>query len=240
MTRGATRGIRRGSRRSFAGLLITLALHGGVVRWRSASAHSKQQAPLVVQRDFVAPRWSSWASRATSSGCRVSRSRRRSTAPPDDDQARRGSQRQAGAARGAQARGPEHLEGSEARARTGAEAGGAGHPEEPDEGSLTGSKLGTSNQAIGDQYDGDRQGTAAAELHAAGRHRRPTQIAKPPTIRFTIGADGGLTGIKLLKSSGNSFVDDACVERRQADRQGAAATRRSTVRAWYERSQCEK
>ena len=34
----------------------------------------------------------------------------------------------------------------------------------------------------------------------------PDQIAKPPTIAMTIGADGTLSGIKLRKSSGNSFV----------------------------------
>ena len=43
----------------------------------------------------------------------------------------------------------------------------------------------------------------------------PEQITKLPTIRMTIGADGALTGIKLLKSSGNNFVDDACVNAAQ-------------------------
>ena len=32
---------------------------------------------------------------------------------------------------------------------------------------------------------------------------------------MTIGADGTLSAIKLLKTSGNSFVDDACVNAAQ-------------------------
>ena len=44
----------------------------------------------------------------------------------------------------------------------------------------------------------------------------PDQITKPSTIRMTIGADGTLSGIKLLKTSSNSFVDDACVNAAQA------------------------
>jgi len=46
----------------------------------------------------------------------------------------------------------------------------------------------------------------------------PDQIAKPPTIQMTIGADGTLSGIKLRKTSGNSFVDDACVNAAQITR----------------------
>ena len=39
----------------------------------------------------------------------------------------------------------------------------------------------------------------------------PDQIPTPPEIRFTIGVDGSLSGVKLVKTSGNAFVDDACV-----------------------------
>jgi hypothetical protein len=45
-------GIRRGSRRSFSGLLITVALHG-VAFYAVKSAHSHPQEPLIVPRDFV-------------------------------------------------------------------------------------------------------------------------------------------------------------------------------------------
>ena len=44
--------MRRGSRRSFSGLLITVALHG-VIFWTVKTAHSRPQEPLIVQRDFV-------------------------------------------------------------------------------------------------------------------------------------------------------------------------------------------
>ena len=46
----------------------------------------------------------------------------------------------------------------------------------------------------------------------------PNQIANPPEIRFHIGADGTLSDIKLVKTSGNSFVDDACVSSAQTTR----------------------
>src|SRR5436309_9961734 len=43
---------RRGSRRNFAGMIITLALHGGVLV-AVAAAHNKEEVPLIVSRDFV-------------------------------------------------------------------------------------------------------------------------------------------------------------------------------------------
>ena len=44
--------MRRGSRRSFSGLLITAALHGAVFLAVKA-AHSQPQGPIIVPRDFV-------------------------------------------------------------------------------------------------------------------------------------------------------------------------------------------
>ena len=44
--------MRRGSRRSFSGLLITIALHG-VIFMTVAAAHNKPQEPVIVQREFV-------------------------------------------------------------------------------------------------------------------------------------------------------------------------------------------
>src|SRR5262249_28724370 len=80
-----------------------------------------------------------------------------------------------------------------------------------DEGSLTGSKLGTSNRAVGDQY----QATVVGLLHQ--NYNFPAglttdQIKNPPEILFHIQPDGTLAGIKLTQTSGNSFVDDACVD----------------------------
>jgi len=83
--------------------------------------------------------------------------------------------------------------------------------EEPDQGSLTGSKLGTSNTAVGDAYQAQVIGLMHQNYNfPAGL--TPDQIPNPPEILFHISADGTLTGIKLVKSSGNNFVDDACVD----------------------------
>ena len=46
---------RRAPRRNFAGLLITLALHGAVL-FAVRAAHSKTDEPLDVPRDFVVAR----------------------------------------------------------------------------------------------------------------------------------------------------------------------------------------
>jgi len=45
-------GIRRGSRRNFSGLLITIALHG-VIFYAVKTAHSHPEEPLIVPHDFV-------------------------------------------------------------------------------------------------------------------------------------------------------------------------------------------
>jgi TonB family protein len=89
---------------------------------------------------------------------------------------------------------------------------------EPEEGLATGSKLGTANQAIGDQYIAQVTG-ALHQNYALPAGIAPDQISKRPQIRMVIGADGKLSGIKLKESSGNSFVDDACVNAAQLTRQ---------------------
>src|SRR6516225_5874631 len=74
--------IRHASARTFSGLLITLALHGGLFA-AIAAANSKEQPPLVIPRDFVVaemvklgkPRDKFWLPRITQP--------QRSTAPPD-------------------------------------------------------------------------------------------------------------------------------------------------------------
>jgi TonB family protein len=206
--------IRRGSRRSFAGLLITLALHGGVLA-AVALAHNKGEAPLIVHHDFVQaemvklgkPRDKFWLPRLTQPP--------RPTAPPqtikvaEDPNAKAAP---AEAPRPEDAHISKDLKRALERAR---KLEALATPEEPDEGSLTGSRLGTSNQAIGDQYLATVKGMLVQNYNLPAGIA-PDQIAKPPTIRMTIGADGHLSGIKLLKSSGNSFVDDACVNAAQA------------------------
>ncbi len=203
-------GQRRGSRRNFAGLLITLALHGGVLA-AVATAHNKEEAPLIVSRDFVQaemvklgkPRDKFWLPRVTQPP--------RPTAPQqtikvaDDPNAKAAPKE---APRPEDPKISKDLKNALERARK-LEALAA--EEQPDEGSLTGSKLGTSNRAVGDQY----QAQVVGMLHQnynfpAGL--TPDQIQNPPEIVFHIAPDGTLTGIKLTKSSGNSFVDDACVD----------------------------
>ena len=205
--------MRRGSRRSFSGLLITAALHAGIF-WAVKEAHSKPQEPLIVERNFVQaemvklgkPRDKFWLPRLTQPP--------RSTAAPEtikvaEDPNAKAAPREA--PRPDDAHISKDLKRALERARK-LEALAA--PEEPDEGSLTGSRLGTSNQAIGDQYLATVKGLLVRNYNLPAGIA-PDQIAKPPTVRMTIGADGTLSAIKLLKTSGNSFVDDACVNAAQ-------------------------
>lgn len=205
---------RRGSRRSFAGLVITLALHGGVLA-AVAAAHSKGEAPLIVHHDFVQaemvklgkPRDKFWLPRITQPP--------RATAPPQTIKVSEDPNAKAAPKEAPRPDDPtisKDLKRALERARK-LEALAA--QEEPDEGSLTGSKLGTSNQALGDQYMATVKGMLQQNYNLPAGIA-PEQIAKPPTIRMTIGADGTLSGIKLMKTSGNSFVDDACVNAAQA------------------------
>ena len=50
----------------------------------------------------------------------------------------------------------------------------------------------------------------------------PGSVGTPPEVRFRIGEDGTLSEIKLVKSSGNSFADDACVSAAQQTRKVSA------------------
>jgi TonB family protein len=40
----------------------------------------------------------------------------------------------------------------------------------------------------------------------------PDQVPIPPEIKFHIATDGTIKDVTLAKTSGNSFVDDACVD----------------------------
>ena len=199
-------GIRRGSRRNFSGLLITVALHGGILL-AVARAHSQPAPPMIVEHDFVQaemvklgkPRDKFWLPRITQ------------PPPPPPNAIKLSDDPNA---KPAEAPKPEDnniskdLKHALERARK-LEALAA--PEEPDEGALNGSKLGTANQAVGDQYLASIKGllTQNFDLPAG---IAPDQIPNPPEIKFHIGADGTLSDIKISKSSGNSFVDDACVD----------------------------
>jgi TonB family protein len=201
--------IRRGSRRSFAGLLITVALHG-VVFLTVARAHNQQEPPLIMPHDFVRaemvklgkPRDPFWLPRITQPP--------RPTAPANQIKLSEDPNAKAAPKEAPRPEDPKiskDLKDALNRAKK-LEALAA---EEDDEGSLTGSKLGTSNKAVGDQY----QATVAGMLQH--NYNLPAgitidQIKSPPEILFHIQADGTLVGIKLTQSSGNNFVDDACVD----------------------------
>lgn len=200
---------RRGSRRSFAGLLITLALHGGILA-AVVHAHTKEEAPLDVPRDFVVaemvklgkPRDKFWLPRLTQPP--------RPTAPPDALKVAEDPNAKAAPKEAPRPDDPtisKDLKRALDRAKK-LEALAAA--EEPDEGALDGSKLGTSNQAVGDPYVATIKGLLT-QNYALPAGIAPDQVQTPPEIRFVIGADGALSGVKLTKTSGNSFVDDACV-----------------------------
>jgi TonB family protein len=205
-------GIRRGSRRNFSGLLITLALHGGVLL-AVARAHNKPETPMIVERDFVRaemvklgkPRDKFWLPRITQ------------PPPPAPNAIKLSEDPNAKPAEAPKPEDPKiskDLKRALERARK-LEALAA--PDEPDEGALNGSKLGTANQALGDQYLAEITGLLRQNYNLpAGM--APDQIATPPEIKFTIGADGSLSNIKLTKSSGNPLVDDSCVTAAQLTR----------------------
>jgi TonB family protein len=197
-------------------LLITLALHGGV-GLAVARAHNRGETPLIVPRDFVVaemvklgkPREKFWLPRLQQP--------QRSTAPPEtlkvaDDPNAKAAPKEA--PRPDDPTISKDLRRALDRAR---KLEALATPEQDDEGSLTGSKLGASNQALGDQYLAQVKGMLL-QNYALPAGIAPDQIKKPPKIRMSIGPDGTLSGIKLLDSSGNSFVDDACVAAAQQTR----------------------
>jgi TonB family protein len=200
--------IRRGSRRSFAGLVITVALHG-VIFLAVARAHNQQEPPLIMPHDFVRaelvklgkPRDPFWLPRITQPP--------RPTAPPNqiklsDDPDAKAAPKEA--PRPDDPKISKDLKNALDRAKK-LEALAA---EEDDEGSLTGSKLGTSNKAVGDQYLAQVKGTLQQNYNLPAGIT-VDQIKTPPEILFHIQPDGTIVGVKLTQSSGNNFVDDACV-----------------------------
>jgi TonB family protein len=201
--------IRRGSRRNFAGILFTVALHGGVLL-AVAAAHNKPEPPLIMPHDFVRaelvklgkPRDPFWLPRITQPP--------KPTAPPNQLKLSEDPDAKAAPKEAPRPEDPKiskELKNALERAKK-LEALAA--PDD-DEGSLTGSKLGASNRAVGDQYQAQVLGLLRANYNfPAGL--TPDQIPVPPEIAFRIGPDGTISDVKLAKSSANSFVDDACVD----------------------------
>jgi TonB family protein len=216
----ARQGNRRTSGRGFSGLLITLALHGALLGAITV-ANSQEQPPIIVNRDFVVaemvklgkPREKFWLPRIVQP--------QHSTAPPE---AIKIAEDPNAAPTPKEAPRPEDptiskdLKRALDRARKLQELA---VPEEPDEGSATGSKIGTSNQAVGDQYLAEVKGLLT-QNYALPPGMAAGDIKEPPQVRFRIGEDGTLSDIKLMKTSGNSFVDDACVSAAQQTRKVSA------------------
>jgi len=207
-------GIRRGSRRSFSGLLITAALHA-VIFYAVKAAHSQPQGPIIVPRDFVQaemvklgkPRDKFWLPKVHAA-----------PPPPPPDAIKLSDDPNAKAAPPEAPKIEDPKTSKELRrALERAQKLSALAEPEPEEGDLNGSKVGTSDHAIGDQYLAQVSGLLRQNYNLpAGMSAE--QIATPPIIRMTIGANGALSNIKLTKSSGNPLVDDACVSAAQLTR----------------------
>ena len=207
-------GIRRGSRRSFSGLLITAALHG-VIFWAVKAAHGRPQEPLIVERNFVQaemvklgkPRDKFWLPKAPVR-----------PPPPPPDAIKLSQNADAGAA---PAEAPKLTDPKTSKAVKNALARAdkltALITPDDEEGSLTGSKMGTSDHQVGDPYDAMVM-SAITQNYNLPAGLTPDQIANPPEIKFKVTADGSLVGAKLSKSSGNPLVDDACVSAAQMTR----------------------
>jgi TonB family protein len=208
----------RASRRNFAGILITLALHAGILG-AVKMAHSKGEVPLDIPRDFVVaklvklgkPREKFWLPRITEPP--------RPKAPPDtikisdDPNAPKAP---------AEAPRPDNPEISKdlKHALDRARKLQALAETEPEEGQLTGSAHGTAAEASA----GDAYATAIYEAirknwtESSGLITDAQLTKLVTTIRIRVGDDGTITDSKVLKSSGNSFFDDACMTAIQATR----------------------
>ena len=216
--------MRRGSRRSFSGLLITVALHG-VIFWTVKAAHSRPQEPIIVQRDFVQaemvklgkPRDKFWLPKVHTA-----------PPPPPPDAIKLADDPNAKPApgRGAEDRGPEDVEGRPTGARARARSWARWpSPRNRTKGALNGSKIGDIRSARS-AISTTRQvmGAITAELQPAGRDERPTRFAQPPEIRFRIASDGTLSDVKLIEVVRQSAGRRCLRQRRAADAQGPAAS----------------
>jgi TonB family protein len=210
--------IRRGRRGNGVGLLITLALHGGVLA-AVGVAHSTPAPAPTENRSFVAaemvklgkPRDKFWLPRITQPPP--------PQAPPDQLKI---AEDPNAAPTPKEAPKPEdpkiskNLKNALNRAKMLEKM-----VEEPEVGEATGSRFGTADHAVGDQYEAEVKGMLQQNYNLpAGM--APDQIATPPVISFRLGEDGTISDVKLITSSGNPLVDDACVAAAKLTRKVAA------------------
>lgn len=207
--------IRRGRRGNSMGLLITLALHGGVLA-AVGVAHSSPAPPIIENRQFVAaemvklgkPRDKFWLPRITQPPAPKAppeqiKVAQDPEAPPTPKEAPRPDD----------AKISKQLKNALKRAQMLENLA-----EEPEVGDVNGSRLGTSNQAVGNQYEAEIVGLLRQNYNLpAGM--APDQIPTPPMISIRFSDDGSITEVKLVTSSGNPLVDDACVNAGKLTRQ---------------------
>jgi TonB family protein len=200
--------IRRGRRGNGVGLLITLALHGGVLA-AVGVAHSTPAPPVIENRSFVAaemvklgkPRDKFWLPRITQPPP--------PQAPPDRIKV---AEDPNAAPTPKEAPKPEDAKISNKlkNALKRAQMLEKFVEEEQEVGEATGSRFGTSDHAVGDQYEAELKGMLQQNYNLpAGM--APDQISTPPVISFRLSEDGTVGDVKLMNSSGNPLVDDACV-----------------------------
>ena len=199
--------------RNFAGLLDHARASRRRLLRRSRSRTAQEQAPLVVQRDFVRAEMvklgqaarqvlaAAHHAAAAARRRRPTRSRwRRIRTPRPRPRRRRGPRTR---------RSRRTCKNALDRARKLERAGrarGAGRG--------LADRLEAGNVEHGDRrpVPGAGQGPAAAELQLAGGHDARPDARRRRRSAFASRADGTLSDVKLTKSSGNSFVDDACVD----------------------------
>jgi len=203
---------RFGRRGNLVGLLVTLALHGGVLA-AVGLASARSAPPLIVERDFVSaelvklgkPRDKFWLPRIVQPP--------RPKAPPptlnltEDANA-------APAPKEAPKVDDADISKDMRRALKRAQLLAQAASEEPAEGSLTGSAEGTSTQGV----SGDAWATAVnnaiknAWVTPVGLitdSELQTLVAK---VQISISDDGTLSNPVVKKSSGNPYFDDSCIQ----------------------------
>jgi TonB family protein len=208
--------IRRGRRGNGVGVLVSLALHGGILA-AVGIAHSQPKAPLIVQRDFVMaemvklgkPRDKFWLPRITQPP--------RAKAPPETLKVAEDPNAAPAPREAPRPQDPEISKSLRRALDRARKLEALAVPEEPEEGSASGSRLGSASQAVGDPYLAEVTGLLR-QNYSLPAGIAPDQIATPPEIRLLIGTDGALSEIKLSRSSGNRFVDDACLQAAQLTR----------------------
>ena len=188
-----------------------------------------------MQRDFVRaemvklgkPRDKFWLPRITQPPAAATAGR---------DQARRRPEREGRAARGAEARGPEHLEGSEARARARAQAGGA-------RGARGAGRGGA--ERIEARARRTRRSATSTWPRSSGcspqNYNLPAGMsagADPDAARDPLHDRRGRNAVgdqARRRSSGNPLVDDACVSAAQLTRKVPPPPAGSRVRGLHRR-----